>query len=173
MIYSYGDFRAASQAVRSDDPAAKPIEITRDELRAREQSRRVFLRIRSATSTPRARRRLKIENALISPVPLRSNGWMVAITLFIFMAFYAVGPGVCVWLALSELMPTRIRSNGMSIALLLNQAVSTTIAAIFLADRRQVWILDHVLRIRRLHGDLFRHGDVVPAGDQRQDAGRD
>ena len=52
--------------------------------------------------------------------------------LFAFMAFFAVGPGVCVWLALSELMPTRIRSNGMSIALLINQAVSTTIAAIFL-----------------------------------------
>jgi MFS transporter, SP family, solute carrier family 2 (myo-inositol transporter), member 13 len=48
------------------------------------------------------------------------------------MGFFAVGPGVCVWLALSELMPTRIRSNGMSIALLLNQAVSMTIAAIFL-----------------------------------------
>ncbi len=29
-------------------------------------------------------------------------------------------------------MPTRIRSNGMSVALLLNQAVSTTIAALFL-----------------------------------------
>jgi hypothetical protein len=75
---------------------------------------------------------LKIENALITPVPLSRNGWMVAITLFVFMAFYAIGPGVCVWLALSELMPTRIRSNGMSIALVLNQAVSTTIAAIFL-----------------------------------------
>jgi hypothetical protein len=37
-----------------------------------------------------------------------------------------------VWLALSELMPTRIRSNGMSIALLINQAVSTGIAATFL-----------------------------------------
>ena len=36
------------------------------------------------------------------------------------------------WLALSELMPTRIRSNGMSIALLVNQAVSTAIAAFFL-----------------------------------------
>jgi hypothetical protein len=48
------------------------------------------------------------------------------------MAFFAIGPGVCVWLALSELMPTRIRSNGMSIALLINQAVSTGIAAIFL-----------------------------------------
>jgi len=48
------------------------------------------------------------------------------------MAFFAVGPGVCVWLALSELMPTRIRSNGMSIALLINQAVAATIAGTFL-----------------------------------------
>ena len=37
-----------------------------------------------------------------------------------------------VWLALSELMPTRIRSTGMGIALLLNQGVSTAIAAVFL-----------------------------------------
>jgi hypothetical protein len=37
-----------------------------------------------------------------------------------------------VWLALSELMPTRIRSNGMSIALLVNQFVSTVLAAVFL-----------------------------------------
>ena len=65
-------------------------------------------------------------------MPSTRNGWWVAITLFVFMAFFAIGPGVCVWLALSELMPTRIRSNGMSIALLINQAVSTTIAAIFL-----------------------------------------
>jgi MFS transporter, SP family, solute carrier family 2 (myo-inositol transporter), member 13 len=75
---------------------------------------------------------LVIEKALISPVPDSSHGWMVAVTLYIFMAFFAVGPGVCVWLALSELMPTRIRSNGMSIALLLNQAVATLIAAAFL-----------------------------------------
>jgi MFS transporter, SP family, solute carrier family 2 (myo-inositol transporter), member 13 len=47
------------------------------------------------------------------------------------MAFFAFGPGVCVWLALSELMPTRIRSNGMSIALVINQLVSTTLAASF------------------------------------------
>jgi hypothetical protein len=75
---------------------------------------------------------LKIENALITPVPGAGNGWLVAISLLVYAAFYALGPGVCVWLALSELMPTRIRSNGMSIALLINQAVSTTIAAIFL-----------------------------------------
>jgi MFS transporter, SP family, solute carrier family 2 (myo-inositol transporter), member 13 len=131
VIYSYGDFHATSQVVRSNDTATKPIEITRD---ACIPSNKVisffsnpFGDLDAARTAP-----LKIENALISPVPSPGNGWIVAVTLFIFMAFYAVGPGVVVWLALSELMPTRIRSNGMSIALLLNQAVSTTIAAIFL-----------------------------------------
>jgi MFS transporter, SP family, solute carrier family 2 (myo-inositol transporter), member 13 len=131
VIYSYGDFRAASQAVRSDDSAAKPIEITRDSCVPANKVVAFFSNpfgnLDAARTAP-----LRIENALISPVPGVSNGWLVAITLFVFMAFYAVGPGVCVWLALSELMPTRIRSNGMSIALVLNQAVSTTIAAIFL-----------------------------------------
>jgi len=131
VIYSYGDFRAASQAVRSDDPAAKPIVLTRESCVPANKVVAFFSNpfgnLEAARTAP-----LKIENALISPVPSPQNGWLVAATLFIFMAFYAVGPGVCVWLALSELMPTRIRSNGMSIALVLNQAVSTTIAAIFL-----------------------------------------
>jgi SP family myo-inositol transporter-like MFS transporter 13 len=131
VIYSYGDFRAASQAVRSDDPAVKPIEITRNDTVPQNKVNAFFSNpfgdLETARTAP-----LKIENALITPIPSSSNGWLVAITLFVFMAFYAVGPGVCVWLALSELMPTRIRSNGMSIALVLNQAVSTTIAAIFL-----------------------------------------
>jgi len=131
VIYSYGDFRTASQAVRSDDPAAKPIEIKREDCVPANKVVAFFSNpfgdLNAARSAP-----LRIENALITPVPSESNGWIVAITLFVFMAFFAVGPGVCVWLALSELMPTRIRSNGMSIALVLNQAVSTTIAAIFL-----------------------------------------
>jgi SP family myo-inositol transporter-like MFS transporter 13 len=131
VIYSYGDFRAASQAVRSDDPAAKPIEISREDAvpanRVNAFFSNPFGNLEAARTAP-----LKIENALVTPIPAPSHGWIVAITLFIFMAFYAVGPGVCVWLALSELMPTRIRSNGMSVALVLNQAVSTAIAAIFL-----------------------------------------
>jgi MFS transporter, SP family, solute carrier family 2 (myo-inositol transporter), member 13 len=131
VIYSCGDFRAASQAVRSDDPAAKPIEISREGCLPANTVNAFFSdpfgNLGASREAP-----LRIDNALISPVPSSSNGWLVAVTLFVFMAFYAVGPGVCVWLALSELMPTRIRSNGMSIALLLNQAVSTTIAAIFL-----------------------------------------
>jgi len=131
VIYSYGDFRTASQAVRSDDPAAKPVEINREGCVPANKIIAFFSNpfgdLNAARNAP-----LRIENALITPVPSERNGWTVAIALFIFMAFFAVGPGVCVWLALSELMPTRIRSNGMSIALVLNQAVSTTIAAIFL-----------------------------------------
>jgi SP family myo-inositol transporter-like MFS transporter 13 len=131
VIYSCGDFVAASTAVRSDDISAKPIEITRESCLPANKVvaffSNPFSNLDAARQAP-----LRIENALITPVPSSHNGWLVAITLFVFMAFYAIGPGVCVWLALSELMPTRIRSNGMSIALLLNQAVSTTIAAIFL-----------------------------------------
>ena len=131
VIYSYGDFRAASQAVRSDDPAAKPIEITRassvPDNKIVAFFSNPFGNLDAARTAP-----LRIENALITPVPSSGNGWLVAVTLFLFVAFYALGPGVCVWLALSELMPTRIRSNGMSVALVLNQGVSTTIAAIFL-----------------------------------------
>ena len=131
VIYSCGDFRAATKVARSDDPAAKPIEITRDGCLP---ANKVVAFFSNPFSNLEASRQapLKIDNALVSPVPSTHNGWMVAITLFIFMAFFAIGPGVCVWLALSELMPTRIRSNGMSIALLINQAVSTAIAATFL-----------------------------------------
>jgi MFS family permease len=131
LIYSCGDFRAATTAVRSDDLAAKPIDITRDSCLPANKVVAFFSNPFSNLDASRLAP-LRIENALITPVPSSHNGWLVAITLYIFMAFYAIGPGVCVWLALSELMPTRIRSNGMSIALLLNQAVSTTIAAIFL-----------------------------------------
>ena len=131
VIYSYGDFRAATKAARSDDTAATPIEITRESCVPANKVVAFFSNpfgdLDAARSAP-----LRIDNALITPLPSESSGWKVALTLFVFMAFYAVGPGVCVWLALSELMPTRIRSNGMSIALLLNQAVSTGIAAVFL-----------------------------------------
>jgi len=129
IIYSYGDFRDASGAAISNDVAAKPISIKRNLPGSKVEG---FFKSPSADLEAARTAPLKIDAALITPVPSQKNGWLVAITLYLFMAFFAVGPGVCVWLALSELMPTRIRSNGMSIALLINQAVSTTIAAVFL-----------------------------------------
>jgi MFS transporter, SP family, solute carrier family 2 (myo-inositol transporter), member 13 len=131
VIYSYGDFRAATNVVRSDNATAAPVAITRascvPDNKVVAFFSNPFADVDRSHTAP-----LKIENALVTPVPSERNGWLTAAFTFCFMAFFAAGPGVCVWLALSELMPTRIRSNGMSIALLVNQAVSTSIAATFL-----------------------------------------
>lgn len=77
-------------------------------------------------------KKLEIKRAEIGMKPTQMVGWLVTGFFIVFIAFYAAGPGVCVWLALSELMPTRIRANGMAIALLINQLVSWTIAGTFL-----------------------------------------
>src|ERR1035437_9985795 len=104
LIYSYGDFRAATSVVRSDDATAKPVEITRGSCVPANKIvaffSNAFANLDAARTAP-----LKIENALVTPVPDTHNGWLTAIFLFVFMAFFAVGPGVCVWLALSESMP--------------------------------------------------------------------
>jgi SP family myo-inositol transporter-like MFS transporter 13 len=75
---------------------------------------------------------LTISKAFYGPVPSQTTGWLITCGLALFIASFSIGPGVVVWLALSELMPTRIRSAGMGIALLLNQAASTLIAGVFL-----------------------------------------
>jgi MFS family permease len=130
VIYSYGGYQFAAPVVRSDQTGA-PIAITRD---ASLPSNRVlaftanpFAHLAAARQAP-----LKIVKAELTPLPGSGYGWLVALTLFFFMASFAIGPGIVVWLALSELMPTRIRSHGMSVALVLNEAASTLIAALFL-----------------------------------------
>jgi MFS family permease len=75
---------------------------------------------------------LHVERATLGPVASESTGWLMTALMALFIACFAVGPGVVVWLALSELMPTRIRSAGMGIALLINQGVSAGIAGVFL-----------------------------------------
>ena len=131
IIYSYGDFTAATSFRRSDDVGSEPLVITRD---SSVPSNRVnaffanpFGNLTAAQNAP-----LRIDRASIGEVPDPNHGMLVALGLYLFMMSFAIGPGVCVWLALSELMPTRIRSNGMSIALVINQLVSTTLAGIFL-----------------------------------------
>ena len=116
---------------RSDDLAGAPVVITRDGCVPANKVIAFFTNpfadLDAARTAP-----LRIENAIITPVPSEAHGKLTAFFTFAFIACFAAGPGVCVWLALSELMPTRIRSNGMSVALLINQAVSTAIAGKFL-----------------------------------------
>lgn len=131
IIYSYGDFTGTTNTVRSDGPTGATLRITRsnsvpaNKVTAFFQG--PFANLDAARKAP-----LKVRRAVLGNVPGRLHGWLVALSLDAYVACYAFGPGVCVWLALSELMPTRIRSNGMSIALVLNQMLSTTLAAAFL-----------------------------------------
>lgn len=131
VIYSYGAFTSTTSPARLSDtePATIPIDRAAALPGSKVEAffRDPFADLDAARSAP-----LKIEHAYLQAIPSTVNGWIMAICLYVFVAFYAMGPGVCVWLALSELMPTRIRSNGMSIALVINQLVSTTLAAIFL-----------------------------------------
>lgn len=134
VSYRYGGFSNV-RAVRSDAPQGELVLRRQDSVQADSVIGTFFRRLHlnpfpdpaAAAQSP-----LVIERASLGPVPPPAHGWAVAACILVFVAFFAVGPGVCVWLALSELMPTRIRSNGMSIALLINQFVSTVIAAIFL-----------------------------------------
>jgi MFS family permease len=135
FVYGYGPFTNV-QTRRTDDIGKKAIEVNRaDTVQKDSVIGEFFRKIHLNPFADPAKgvdAPLVIKKALVGPVPSRTNGWLTAVCILAFISFYASGPGVCVWLALSELMPTRIRSNGMSIALLLNQFVSTAIAAVFL-----------------------------------------
>lgn len=61
-----------------------------------------------------------------------TEGYLILIGFIAYILFYAIGPGVVVWLALSELLPTRIRSRGMGVCLFVNSAVSAILASVFL-----------------------------------------
>jgi MFS transporter, SP family, solute carrier family 2 (myo-inositol transporter), member 13 len=107
VLYSYGSGDKIATLISSD---AEPLKL----------------------EPPPAAGSLLIKHAFLGPVPQERTGWLIALCLGIFITFFSIGPGVVVWLTLSELMPTRIRSAGMGIALLFNQGVSTLIAGVFL-----------------------------------------
>ncbi len=129
IIFSYGGFSGETNYLRSDTPGTAHIQ--RSDA-VPDTATAAFFKSPLASLATARNAPLKIERASISEVPSPRQGWVVAAFLYSFVAFYAMGPGVCIWLALSELMPTRIRSNGMSVALVLNQLVNTLLLAAFL-----------------------------------------
>ncbi len=117
VLYNAGDGDKVA-TVLSNDPDST--------LRLRDE------RLNPPLITPAANFSIQLKRAQYGPVPTETTGWLITLCLGVFIASYAAGPGVVVWLMLSELMPTRIRALGMGIALLLNQGISTLIAGVFL-----------------------------------------
>lgn len=153
ILYNYGDKQQVAEAFMPTAASQKTLDeakaiigaLPSEDQRILSPAARAVLenakRIHGAQSISIARdvndkvnagKPLEIVRARVGPIPSQQNGLLAALCIASFVAFFSVGPGVCVWLALSELMPTRIRSAGMGIALLINQGVATTIAAAFL-----------------------------------------
>ncbi len=171
VIYSYGDFRAATTVARSDDPAAKPVEITRAGCLPANKVvaffSNPFADLAAARTAP-----LKIENALITPVPSESNGWLTAdLPVHVHGVFRRRPRRLRLARALgtdadahpfqrhehrAAHQPGRLDDHRRRVS----------------ADRRQIRLLDNVLRVRRLHGGLFHHRRVFPAGNQGQNPRR-
>ena len=72
---------------------------------------------------------LAMERGWLAPSP--TAGFVTLAAFLAMQTFYSLGPGICVWLVLSELMPARIRANGMAIALFANQFVAWGLASSF------------------------------------------
>lgn len=64
--------------------------------------------------------------------PSSATGAITLAAFILFVSSFAVGPGVCVHLALSELIPTRIRATGMLVCVMASMSVSYAIARAFL-----------------------------------------
>jgi sugar porter (SP) family MFS transporter len=60
------------------------------------------------------------------------QGWALLIGLIVFIFFYALGPGAYIWVIMSELLPTQIRSKALGVALFLNSMMSALLATVFL-----------------------------------------
>ena len=71
-----------------------------------------------------------IEHGVMQVGP--TAGWLIVGAFVVFIASFAVGPGVCVWLAMTELMPLRLRAGGMMVAQFVAMGVSYGLAQTFL-----------------------------------------
>ena len=60
------------------------------------------------------------------------KGYLLLLGMTGFILTYGVGPGVVVWLVLSELLPNKVRSSGMAAALFINSMMSSIFASLFL-----------------------------------------
>lgn len=52
---------------------------------------------------------------------------------FTYILFFAIGPGVVVWLAISELLPTKVRGQAISLCIFLNSLAAATLSTVFLS----------------------------------------
>ena len=172
IIYSYGDFTASTSYARSGDPAAAPLQITCASCLPANQVEAFFKNpignLEAARSAP-----LRIDKALIGLVPGDGHGWRVALGLYAFMAFFALGPGV---VRVAGAVGTDADAHSIQWH---EHCAGHQSAGLDHAGRnlpalcQQTRLFVDVLSLLRLHGGLFPRCGLPAARDQRQNPGRD
>lgn len=71
-------------------------------------------------------------------LPDHLNGLLSLVGLLAMVASFAIGPGVVVWLAISELFPTEVRGKGMSLGLFASSLAAWLVTSVFLEVQRQI-----------------------------------
>ncbi len=71
-------------------------------------------------------------------VTAHTNGLLSLIGLLAMVASFAIGPGVVVWLAISELFPTEVRGKGMSIGLFASSMAAWLVTSVFLDVKHRI-----------------------------------
>ena len=66
------------------------------------------------------------------PLSPMANGLASLVGLFAFIVFFAMGPGVVIWLVFSELLPTAFREKGIALCLFFNSCAGALLASFFL-----------------------------------------
>ncbi|MBN2168188.1 MAG: sugar porter family MFS transporter [Actinobacteria bacterium] len=80
-----------------------------------------------------------------------TEGYLILVGCFIYLISFAIGPGVCIWLAASELLPLPIRGKGMGVNLFFASLVPAGYAALFL----------HIVNSIGLGGAFFLMGGTT------------
>lgn len=63
---------------------------------------------------------------------------LALVGLFGYIVFFAVGPGVVVWLVISELLPTKVRGRAVALCLFVNSVAAAVLSTFFLD--LQAWL---------------------------------
>ncbi len=172
VIYSYGDFQAATKAARSDDSAPTSIEITRESCVPANKVVAFFSNpfgdLDAARQAP-----LRVDNALITPLPSQQQRMDGRHHSFCLHGVLCRRPRrLC--------LAGALRTDAHPDTLEWHEHRAAAESGSFHGHRRrlsthggQVWLRDYVFRFCGLHRDLLHHGRSVPAGNERENAGRD
>lgn len=82
---------------------------------------------------------------LMLPLTAHLSALLTMVGLIIFICSFAIGPGVVVYLAMSELFPTQLRGKGLALCFFVNSLATVALASSFL----------HLIDVVHLSGVFF------------------